>query len=167
MKLAKEGHFLSHQRLFARLRVFALSFLVLFAGLQFLSQSRGAVETVKEAPSKELWAEKDLQKIWSSFSSRIPSVSWIQASTPSYAIECVGDSVRIIASGPDSALRREQLYAAIFEMGFLFPHPRIQITPKPEQVWSSCGRTGQFTARVAKRGFHLHMAHVTEKTNYQ
>jgi hypothetical protein len=61
--------------------------------------------------------------------------------------------------------RREQFYAAIFEMGFLFPHPRIQITPTQERIRAACGSSGSFVARISKRGFHLHTMHPSEWVN--
>lgn len=52
------------------------------------------------------------------------------------------------------------LYQGLRHLGFLFPHPRWQITPKNWQ--KSCGRTFAWDPVIKYRGFHLHTLHPNE-----
>jgi hypothetical protein len=54
------------------------------------------------------------------------------------------------------------LYYGLRMVGFLFPHPRIQISPTVEDLRSYCGAEFQWKPRVRYRGFHLHTAHPSE-----
>lgn len=54
------------------------------------------------------------------------------------------------------------LYKALREMGFLFPHPHIQISPKLSEMKKSCKKTYQWRPALRYRGFHLHNLHPNE-----
>ncbi|MCG8354455.1 MAG: hypothetical protein MI920_02685, partial [Kiloniellales bacterium] len=53
-------------------------------------------------------------------------------------------------------------YHGLQRLGFLFPHPRIQISPEPEEARAHCGKTYAWEPRVRYRGFHLHTPHPNE-----
>jgi hypothetical protein len=58
--------------------------------------------------------------------------------------------------------RAPTLYHGLFHLGFLFPHPRIQISPSIEKSLSQCGKTFEWRPAFKNRGFHLHTLHPTE-----
>jgi hypothetical protein len=53
-------------------------------------------------------------------------------------------------------------YYGLQKIGFLFPHPRIQINPNRDQLTAACGQTWVWKPRLEYRGFHLHMEHPNE-----
>jgi len=54
------------------------------------------------------------------------------------------------------------LYYGLQKLGFLFPHPRIQISPGRQQIAAACGSTYEWRPRLEYRGFHLHAIHPNE-----
>lgn len=54
------------------------------------------------------------------------------------------------------------LYFGLQKLGFLFPHPRKQITPTPERMRAVCGQAFEWKPRLRYRGFHLHTQHPNE-----
>ncbi len=114
----------------------------------------------------EDWGIQDIKEIWSKANTGTAiNVIWQNQENNQYRVECRSSVIDIIASGPSPLERREQAYAAIFKLGFLFPHPRWQISPKKERLKSSCGASGSFRSRISKRGFHLHTMHPSEWVN--
>ena len=53
-------------------------------------------------------------------------------------------------------------YLGLQKMGFLFPHPRIQISPTKEKMIKACGKTFEWKPTFRYRGFHLHTMHPSE-----
>lgn len=53
-------------------------------------------------------------------------------------------------------------YYGLQKAGFLFPHPRIQISPKYEQLREVCGKKFVFKPAFEYRGLHLHTLHPSE-----
>lgn len=64
-----------------------------------------------------------------------------------------------IGSGTE---RMSLLMKALREMGFLFPHPMVQITPELKRMKSACGKTIQWRPALKFRGSHLHTLHPSE-----
>ncbi len=54
------------------------------------------------------------------------------------------------------------LYFGLQKLGFLFPHPRVQITPKSQEMRSHCNKTYTWRPALKYRGFHLHTLHAGE-----
>lgn len=54
------------------------------------------------------------------------------------------------------------LYHALLKLGFLFPHPRIQITPNKDRMVQACGNSYEWRPRLKYRGFHFHTMHPSE-----
>lgn len=54
------------------------------------------------------------------------------------------------------------VYYGLQRLGFLFPHPKIQISPEPAEMRKQCGNTFTWEPRVRYRGFHLHTPHPNE-----
>ena len=53
-------------------------------------------------------------------------------------------------------------YFALRKLGFLFPHPRMKIIPKPAEIKRHCGETFVWRPILQNRGFHLHTEHPSE-----
>ena len=78
------------------------------------------------------------------------------------SIECdPTGSVRIDVSAPPAEWA-PTFYYALQRLGFLFPHPRIQISPARDEVLSHCGAEFTWRPRVKYRGFHFHTKHPSE-----
>jgi hypothetical protein len=81
-----------------------------------------------------------------------------------------GDTVELACRPGGVTLRvraedREWASAAYFgleKLGFLFPHPRRQISPAAPELARRCGSTYGWKARLKDRGFHLHTEHPSE-----
>lgn len=54
------------------------------------------------------------------------------------------------------------LYKGLREMGFLFPHPMVQVSPSSQQMKKTCGRSYTWRPALRYRGFHLHNLHPNE-----
>lgn len=77
------------------------------------------------------------------------------------SIECYSRQVhlRVHARSEEWAAT---FYLGLQKLGFLFPHPRLQISPKWDRIYSQCGRTFEWKPRLHYRGFHLHTQHPSE-----
>lgn len=53
-------------------------------------------------------------------------------------------------------------YYGLQKLGFLFPHPRWQVTPTSEKMAAVCGQSFAWLPRFRFRGFHLHTMHPSE-----
>lgn len=53
-------------------------------------------------------------------------------------------------------------YHGLHKMGFMFPHPRIQISPTLSRIENAVGRTYSWRPRYQYRGFHYHTMHPSE-----
>lgn len=76
-------------------------------------------------------------------------------------IQCESGKVkiRVWASGYEWSAT---FYHALQKLGFLFPHPRMQISPTKSQILSKCGKRYVWKPRLKFRGFHLHTLHPSE-----
>lgn len=81
----------------------------------------------------------------------------------------VGESVSVICKNNkfilDQASSNEDmslLMKALREMGFLFPHPMVQITPTLGRMKQTCGRKIEWRPALKYRGSHLHTLHPSE-----
>ena len=53
-------------------------------------------------------------------------------------------------------------YQGLQELGFLFPHPRMQVSPSKKEVLEKCGTQFTWVPSFKHRGFHLHTLHSNE-----
>lgn len=79
----------------------------------------------------------------------------------SVKINCKGDSFILDVTAPDGE-KASSLYKGIRELGFLFPHPRWQISPKFADMKTKCGKTFNWKPALKFRGSHLHNLHPNE-----
>ncbi|MFL5786317.1 MAG: hypothetical protein ACJ76H_16990 [Bacteriovoracaceae bacterium] len=75
-------------------------------------------------------------------------------------IVCENDHVTIAVSGNERW--SQAMYMSLQRMGFLFPHPRIQVSPTRERVLRECGKTFQWRPALKYAGFHFHTLHPNE-----
>jgi len=54
------------------------------------------------------------------------------------------------------------LSSALHELGFLFPHPRMTLTPTASQLRSHCHQSWAWKPQFEQRGFHIHTQHPSE-----
>ena len=81
-----------------------------------------------------------------------------------------GDSVEVVCTGPILELRVRArdvewgptFYYGLHRLGFLFPHPRRQLSPTAEGLRAHCGEHWLWRPRFKYRGFHLHTQHPSE-----
>jgi len=53
-------------------------------------------------------------------------------------------------------------YYGLQRLGFLFPHPRMQVSPTEAQLRSRCGERFEWRPRLRYRGFHFYTKHPGE-----
>ncbi len=75
-------------------------------------------------------------------------------------IDCNETRVTITVTGDHQW--SQTFYMALTRLGFLFPHPRVQISPTLDQVRSHCGETYAWNPAMKYHGFHLHTLHPSE-----
>lgn len=100
-------------------------------------------------------ASKASEKVKLNWTSRI---EW-QNSTVKFL--CKADRFEFqINSTPEESV--SAAYYGMRRMGFLFPHPRITITPDFSEVLKNCNNTWTWKPVLKERGFHLHTQHASE-----
>lgn len=75
-------------------------------------------------------------------------------------ISCDPEKVNIVVTGDHQW--SQTFYMALTRIGFLFPHPRIQVSPTFDQVRSHCGESYTWRPAMKYHGFHLHTLHPSE-----
>jgi hypothetical protein len=56
----------------------------------------------------------------------------------------------------------QTFYMGLQKLGFLFPHPRLQVSPDLKQMKKKCGKTFEFRPALKYAGFHFHTLHPNE-----
>ncbi len=77
------------------------------------------------------------------------------------SVVCENNRILLDVKSQDNE-RIPTLYHGILHLGFLFPHPRIQISPSIEKAQTQCGKTFEWRPAFKNRGFHLHTLHPSE-----
>lgn len=75
-------------------------------------------------------------------------------------IVCEADGVKISVTGDHRW--SQTFYMTLTRLGFLFPHPRTQISPTLDQVRSHCGEVFTWNPAMKYHGFHFHTLHPNE-----
>lgn len=75
-------------------------------------------------------------------------------------IVCGQDTVEIRVTGDHQW--SQAFYMSLTRLGFLFPHPRIQVSPTFDEVRSHCGKSFVWNPAMKYHGFHLHTLHPSE-----
>tara|TARA_R110000868_G_scaffold159516_1_gene388384 strand:+ start:60 stop:1958 length:1899 start_codon:yes stop_codon:yes gene_type:complete len=80
---------------------------------------------------------------------------------PSARFVCHNNKVTISISSPGHEWS-STFYEGLQLLGFLFPHPRMQISPTKSEVLSHCNQSYTWQPAFRHRGFHLHTMHSNE-----
>ena len=75
-------------------------------------------------------------------------------------ILCEAENVRISVNGDHRW--SQTFYMSLTRLGFLFPHPRTQVSPTMDQVRSHCGEIYTWNPAMKYHGFHFHTLHPNE-----
>lgn len=83
-----------------------------------------------------------------------------KAQTNSVTVSCSGEKIHLRASGTERW--SQALYMGLQRLGFLFPHPRIQISPTKDRMLKECGKTFRWRPALKYAGYHFHTLHPNE-----
>ena len=131
-----------------------------------LSSKTWALQVPAKLPKpylNELALADDLKLILKKASMREDGIKFRINNSPenSVSIHCSkGDFHLDINAAPGE--RAATFYKGLREIGFLFPHPRTQISPSIEQMKKSCEKTFLWRPTLKMRGLHLHTLHPSE-----
>lgn len=64
--------------------------------------------------------------------------------------------------GKDGEGPGDYFYYLLHQLGFLFPHPRLQLSPSAAELETQCDQEFKFDPVIKHRGFHLHTQHPSE-----
>ncbi len=113
----------------------------------------GIVSTVREDLElillKAHWESKSLE------------VNFIENESNEVEIKCFNKSIKLLVRS-NSSERVSTFYHGLFKLGFLFPHPRWQISPRRSEALTHCGEIYKWRPSFSRRGFHLHTLHPNE-----
>lgn len=83
-----------------------------------------------------------------------------KSSSNSSHVVCSQDKVLIEVSGNERW--SQTFYMTLQRMGFLFPHPRLQVSPDINRLRQECKKTFKWRPALKYAGFHLHTLHPSE-----
>jgi hypothetical protein len=76
-------------------------------------------------------------------------------------VTCKDEKVKLEVRAVDSEWA-SVLYYGLHKLGFLFPHPRIQINPTKKEILKHCNKKYYWRPAFQYRGLHLHTMHPSE-----
>jgi len=88
-------------------------------------------------------------------------VVWSEGSTNTVRFNCQKKPWALQVSA-SAAEKSATLYRGLRGLGFLFPHPRWQISPTLSDIKRQCGKTFNWKPALKHRGLHLHTLHPNE-----
>lgn len=144
-------------------------FFVLALFLQVNTSAFASFSLVPRHPGQDSTLKQDFQMIASeaNFNPENLVFSWREPSANSNTVQIIcsvnnkNTKFELVVSSQLEE-RVSTLYYGLQKLGFLFPHPRWQISPTPDEMKSQCGKTFVWQARFRHRGFHLHTLHPSE-----
>ena len=86
--------------------------------------------------------------------------SYQPGSTNQASVQCQDGNVHLAVTGDHQW--SQTFYMALQRLGFLFPHPRMQISPSKEKILSHCGESYTWNPVLKYSGLHLHTLHPSE-----
>lgn len=139
------------------------SILVLFLLLSVSSFARTHQTQMEELPFNESAVREDLKRILQA--AELPE-SYIDfkindASDSKIKSVCKGDSILLEIQSPPFE-KTSSVYKGLRELGFLFPHPLLQISPSVSELRKKCQKSWTWKPALKFRGFHLHTLHPSE-----
>jgi uncharacterized protein YneF (UPF0154 family) len=122
----------------------------------------------QHAPDLKL-IEKDVQALLAQSGLKTPQVKidWIYSAQNKIEFSCHPNKsynyqIKVHSTQQEVV---SSVYLAVRKLGFLFPHPRIQITPKSAEILKHCDQSWVWKPILKMRGFHLHTQHAGEWTD--
>jgi hypothetical protein len=137
---------------------------VFFLALAFFGLAHASVATpLRLNDVKESVVRDDLKRILKE--AKLPedliTVTWSTGPDDFVAFECSGKSVNLkVTSSPEE--KSATFYRGLRGLGFLFPHPRWQISPTETDIKRHCGHVVNWKPALIYRGLHLHTLHPNE-----
>lgn len=128
----------------------ALFSLPLFANIPDLRLIRPDLGTIQE----------DLDRILDKAGVTGVDVSYTQGTENQVNIQCQGGNVTLNVTGDHRW--SQTFYMGLQRVGFLFPHPRMQISPTKTQILSHCGEMYNWNPVLKYSGMHFHTLHPSE-----
>ncbi len=113
-----------------------------------------ADENLLKADLKEILLKADLKNF-------NISVNFKKSHTDIAKFSCSEKEMRLTVYS-DIKEKTSTMYYGLQKLGFLFPHPRIQISPKLKDIKKFCGKAYQWRPTYQYRGFHFHTMHPNE-----
>ncbi|PIP89563.1 MAG: hypothetical protein COW01_11340 [Bdellovibrionales bacterium CG12_big_fil_rev_8_21_14_0_65_38_15] len=139
-------------------------FLFLFLSLSFQSVFSKVPLGVNPRVASEAAIQIDLNGILTKakFENSFINFSFNESNASNLGkIICHNDKVEIQINAKPSEWS-STFYQGLQELGFLFPHPRIQLSPTKENVLALCNSQYEWSPSFIHRGFHLHTLHSNE-----
>lgn len=143
---------------------------ILFLVLIFSSFSNAYFTQIKRHAGDESILNQDLRKILAESRLSSESIRFEFAKAPApgnfVSIACSNNAAKELridlkVAAADNE-RVSTFYYGLQKLGFLFPHPRLQISPTEGQMRQVCGKKFEWKPRFPFRGFHLHTLHPSE-----
>lgn len=137
-----------------------MKFFLLGLSLLSLSHAQGAFD-LRSLSADPATVKEDLERITEKTELKGKlSFERKESSADRVSVKCSGESIELVVEGGESW--REVLYLGVQKLGFLFPHPRMQISPTFAEAKKVCGKTFSWRPAVKYSGFHLHTLHPSE-----
>lgn len=133
--------------------IFILIFLISFSTYAQVRQWSGDEAVIREDLNQIIEAS-GLRNLQLDF-------SYQEASSNTVKIKCEENIIKLLVAA-EPFEKVSTVYHGVFKLGFLFPHPRIQISPRENEVRNQCGKTFNWKPAFSYRGFHLHTLHPNE-----
>ena len=135
---------------------------LILSALVFISVLANSGE-VKQWNGVESIIKEDLKLILEKahWDTKAVNFSFVDNDSNEVEIQCINQSIKILVRSSPSE-KVSTFYHGLFKLGFLFPHPRWQITPLLTDALSHCGEIHQWRPSFSRRGFHLHTLHPNE-----
>jgi hypothetical protein len=77
------------------------------------------------------------------------------------SVQCWNSQITLhVSAAPEESV--STFYYGLHKLGFLFPHPRRQISPTLGELNNACGKVFNWRPSIERRGFHLHTEHPNE-----
>lgn len=131
-----------------------------FVLFSYFQVAQAEIPELRLLPPQETTIRADFDSIMNQANITELDFEYIDGSKNSARIQCSPRQVKIIVNGDHRW--SQTLYMSLQRLGFLFPHPRMQISPDITRVRKYCGRTYTWNPVTKYSGLHLHTLHPSE-----
>lgn len=146
-------------------RLTPLVFLVFFHIVLLQQNAHANLKTLRHRPDLSL-VEKDLSTLLqqAGLSDRPIKIEFSTHTKNNRVRFSCSKSYNLTVAASEEELVSTAYYG-LRQIGFLFPHPRWQITPQRNEALKKCNQSWQWEPALRLRGFHLHTQHAGEWTD--